>query len=265
MAIDAYVKFGTTGEKIGPHDSDRPKIDGDSTDADHYWWCELRDCGFELENVYHPTTDEDNDEETEAHFKPVTLKKRVDWATTQLFVKCCQAAEASSKKEDEGDHILDEVEIHVCRPSGGWMKDNIERAKVPVVIVWYYKVRITHFRIDISEPEPSEEISFEFESLKYAYQETDPYTGLPVGKAEDHKTADLKNYVNKTTPAGASAPTAAAAGNGSGSSTTVVPGVPAAGANGGGGSSSSLATVTDMGVATNFPGLFPQNGQGTLS
>src|SRR5690242_18568799 len=107
MAIDAYVSFGkprNEDDTVGPHDTPRPFIDGDSTDADHYWWCELRDCGFNLENP-HPPVDEKNDDEKSpelpaSHFEPVTLRKRVDWATTQLFQLCCQAAVAKAQKPD---------------------------------------------------------------------------------------------------------------------------------------------------------------------
>ena len=35
MAIDAYIKFG-----------EDTWIQGDSYDASHYFWCELRSCGI---------------------------------------------------------------------------------------------------------------------------------------------------------------------------------------------------------------------------
>src|SRR3954469_15762014 len=163
MAIDAYVKFGTTKEHIGPHNNPRAAIDGDSTDADHYWWCELRDCGFDLKNPHTAAEDKNqaSDEVPPSHFDPVTLRKRVDWATTQLFIKCCQAAEATTKrvaseKDDEQKGVIDEVEVHVCRPVGGFQDvdptgQKIERVKVPVVIVVYKNVRITHFQITIDD------------------------------------------------------------------------------------------------------------------
>jgi hypothetical protein len=174
MAIDAYVKFGKGNGTGGPNDSPLPAIEGDSTDIDHYWWCELRDCGFDLKN---PHSSAENEEEADkvppSHFEPVTLRKRVDWATTQLFLKCCQAAEATTKnteaEEDEDlTGVLDEVEVHVCRPSGGTAGNaGTQHVKYNVVRVVYYKVRIIHFQISIDEPEPAEEIKFEFDALDY--------------------------------------------------------------------------------------------------
>src|SRR5882672_5105505 len=93
---DVYVKFGETP---GAGSERLPWIEGDSDDAAHYWWCELKDCGFNLENpdelldgeVKSGDGDDNKATESKSWFQPVTLTKRVDWASTQLFMKCCEA------------------------------------------------------------------------------------------------------------------------------------------------------------------------------
>lgn len=268
MAIDAYVKFGEDAE-----DKSLPKIEGDSDDADHFWWCELRDCGFELHN---PEDDPDSLDDTKntkqatSYFEPVTLKKRVDWASTQLFVKCCEAAEASAKKTDseEGDDkkgVIDIVEIHVCRPSASEGISKGER-KIPFVIVKYFDVRITSYKIDISDPEPSEELTFEFDSLEYNFQPTDPYTGKEKGAP--HKTFTLDNHGQhegegeSSESAPAASPAAAPAGNGSSGSGGGASAAPVAG--GGNHGSSPITTGTEFSVLTNFPGAAHINISGIL-
>ena len=278
MAIDTYVKFGRYKDPqpmIGPHNTYRPKIDGDSTDADHYWWCELRDCGFDLKNPDPPPAgkDDDKDDITPSHFDPVTLRKRVDWATTQLFIKCCQGPEATTKRVDSDeseDGVINEVEVHVCRPVGSFKDvDNagntIERVKIPVVIVIYKNVRITHFQISIDDPEPAEEIKFEFDELDYGYQPTNPNTGEKDGDVQWIKT--MKNHKLQEKAAPSADTPATTSGSGGGASATVVTAGGGGGAQGGGsnGSSSGLVTTTESIALANVPGLLPLNGQGTWS
>src|SRR5436190_15651847 len=108
MANDVYVKFGECGDQGGPLNTPLPDIEGDSTDALHYWWCELRECGFDMET---PQQADEADGQSDGQgsgnssstkhqpasgFKTVKLRKRVDWASTQLFLKCCQAAMATT-------------------------------------------------------------------------------------------------------------------------------------------------------------------------
>jgi hypothetical protein len=50
MANDVYVKFGECDDKGGPLNTKLPDIEGDSTDALHYWWCELREARFRVQN-----------------------------------------------------------------------------------------------------------------------------------------------------------------------------------------------------------------------
>jgi type VI protein secretion system component Hcp len=152
-------------------------LEGDSDDSEHHWWCEVRDCG-DLENPGRRRAKTENkDKEPRSWFKTVALKKRVDWGSTQLFIKCCEAAEAAAKKSDDvqGKGLIDQVTVHICRPSGG--------KKIPFLTVKYFNVQITHYEVDISEPEPSEDIKFEFEAVEFEYQRTDPYTGVTTGDA----------------------------------------------------------------------------------
>src|SRR5437867_2355119 len=100
---DVYIKFGND-----PADKDNyPLIEGDCTDETHKWWCELRNCGFNLTVPDHSKLlktggggggegeggSGDGKEKTKPKTKweKVSLKKRVDWASTQLFLRCCKA------------------------------------------------------------------------------------------------------------------------------------------------------------------------------
>ena len=123
MANDVYVKFGKDPdpEYGGPLQTELPDIEGDSTDASHFWWCELRECGFDMDTPQQ----QDDAQQGEANqpasgFKPVTLRKRVDWASTQLFLKCCEAAMATTTKstDDQGKGRINEVTVEVCRAGG---------------------------------------------------------------------------------------------------------------------------------------------------
>jgi len=192
MATDVYIKIGTTKETIGPRNTPRPMIDGDSTDALHYWWCEVRNCGFDLEAKDPepaPTegggNKEDDKKRSKAKFQKVTLKKRVDWASTQLFLKCCEQALALAKpKEEQEQGWIDIVTIEVCRPAPG--------DKLPFVIVEYHGVRLIRYSIDMSGPEPSESITFEFQKLWFQHTRSDPYTGSVPANAVS-KTGLLAN------------------------------------------------------------------------
>src|SRR5262249_53636863 len=150
----------------GPDGKPLPSISGDSDDEKHYWWCELRNCGFDLEAVEQgPSDPNDKKKDQKSGFKPVRLAKRVDWATTGLFYKCCEAAQAKANKSDEADGIgrINQVTVELCRPGG-------DGEKITFATVRYYGVRVTHFNIEISGPEPAESITFEFEDLDFEYQ-----------------------------------------------------------------------------------------------
>src|SRR5579859_1225062 len=188
MANDVYVKFGKSSdpELGGPLKTELPDIEGDSTDANHFWWCELRECGFDMDTPQQQDDSQKGDAKKPATgFKPVTLRKRVDWASTQLFLKCCQAAMATTTKstDDRGQGRINEVTVEVCRPAGG--------DKIPSVTVIYYGVRIIRYAITISEPEPAETITFEFDKLKFEYLQTDPTTGEVIDSVE---TTELENH-----------------------------------------------------------------------
>src|SRR5580765_3434866 len=124
MANDVYVKFGETDDRGGPLNTKLPNIEGDSTDALHYWWCELRECGFDMETPQQPEAEDSQggggpsssssgsgNSKPASGFKTGRLRKRVDWASPQLFLKCCQAAMATTTKstDDDGEGRIDKV------------------------------------------------------------------------------------------------------------------------------------------------------------
>jgi type VI protein secretion system component Hcp len=249
MATDVYIKFGTTKETIGPRNTPRPKIEGDSTDELHYWWCEVRNCGFDLEaKDPEPAPEsggggkEEDKEKSKAKFKNVTLKKRVDWASTQLFLRCCDQAMALSKsKEEQEQGWLDIVTIEVCRPGPG--------DKIPFVIVEYHGVRFIHYSVEMSGPEPSESITFEFQKLSVQHTRVDPFTGNVAAKDAKTRTGLLSN---SGTGQGAAAQEDAA------SSAASPPPAPAGGGGTGGPGASanpaSPAPASANGDGPNFPG-----------
>lgn len=269
MATDVYIKFGTTKETIGPRKTPRPLIEGDSTDELHYWWCELRNCGFDLEAkdpepkpAEDGTTPEEDKEKSKAKFPKVTLKKRVDWASTQLFIRCCEQAMALSKSRDEQEKgWIDIVSVEVCRPAGG--------EKIPFVIVEYHGVRLVRYSIEMSGPEPSESITFEFQKLGFQHTRTDPFTGNVASKDAVTKTGELANsgtgLGGTAQGSGGTSAEASAPAVGPGSSGVVL----AAGGAGTGSSGASAtpagpATSIDVAVSTNFPGLWQGTGFGVL-
>lgn len=256
MPTDVYVKFGESNGTGGPNNSPLPAIEGDSDDANHYWWCELRDCGF---NMQAPEQGEDEGEsggngkgsagqkkEIPTFFKEVTLRKRVDWASTQLFQMCCDAAEAESKKsENDKKGVIDQVTVHVCRPAGG--------EKIPFLIIKYYGVRVTHFRVGMNGPESSEEITFKFEALEYEYQRTSPYTGATQG--DSVSTDRLKNHPHEKEKSKKSEhPAAGATPPGSSASPAILPAPVASPAHAPANGSQSLHSPTDERARRHIPG-----------
>jgi len=100
MANDVYVKFGQGTNVGGPLNTPLPDIEGDSTDEVHYWWCELRECGFDMETPQQEDSangdsstgnasgsSSSDPKKPASGFKAVRLTKRIDWASTQLFLK----------------------------------------------------------------------------------------------------------------------------------------------------------------------------------
>ena len=198
MPADVYIKFGESDDQ-GPDGTPLPSIEGDSTDLWHYWWCELRDCGFDLQASDWQTEGDaaaNDHENATAKFPKVTLKKRVDWASTQLFTLCCNQAMALLKsKEEQEAGWIDRVTVEVCRQTGAMVKLGSETVleKIPFVTVEYYDVRVTHYAVEMSGPEPSESLTFEFQKLKYKYQRTSPETGLKMSEDGVTETSELPN------------------------------------------------------------------------
>lgn len=266
MANDVYVKFGESPDTGGPLDTPLPDIEGDSTDANHYWWCELRDCGFDMETPQQSDEAADKSDKSDKNkpasgFKAVTLRKRVDWASPQLFLKCCQAAMATTTKatKDQADGRIGQVTVEVCRPAGG--------EKIPCVTVIYYGVRVTRYAISMTGPEPAENITFEFDKVKFKYLQTDPETGKVVNSAGE-QTSELENH-HPQVATGAGAPAGAGgSSSGAGSSGSEAPGgsgpspapVPASPS----GPPAAPGSAPDPTVNVNFPGLWQGTGFGLL-
>jgi type VI protein secretion system component Hcp len=264
MATDAYIKFGE-GSGTSPYNTPLPDIEGDSTDEKHYWWCELRGYDFSLEAGERNSSAEGDAhaEKPKPSFKKVTIKKRVDWASTQLFMKCCYAAAATTKKvvDDQDPGKIDRITIDICKQSDD---------KFPFIIVRYFGVRIVAYAIDMSGPEPAETISFVFEKLELEYQRTDPFTGAKTGATS--KALNMENYA-PSQPATQSG-TASVAGTATSSSASTGAAAAAGAAAGGGGAAngdgapasngSSAASPTEAAVSANYPGLWGGNGFGIL-
>lgn len=272
MPADAYVKFGESDGK-GPNGTPLPAIEGDSTDTWHYWWCELRSCNFDLEAADWKTEEEEegqSDPNATAKFRKVTLKKRVDWASTQLFRECCDQALALSKPEaEQRDGWIDTVTVEVCRQTGDMVKlgDEMVEEKLPFVTVMYHGVRVTHYSIEMSGPEPSESITFEFQSLEFRYERTDPYTGRRLKDGGVVSTGDLAN----SAAGAAGAVTAGAGVSVAASAGAAVVAIP-----GGGGGSTATATPAgappaaapppvDVSISANFSGFGSITGPGTFN
>jgi type VI protein secretion system component Hcp len=261
MPTDAYIKFGE-GSNPSPNDSSvmLPLIEGDSTDETHYWWCELRGYDFSLDAGERDAGSHGTEsEKPKPSFKKVTIKKRVDWASTDLFMKCINAAQATTRKsmtQKESDAVVDQVTIDICKQS---------TEKFPFLTVKYYGVRVVGYGIDISGPEPSETISFVFEKLDFEYQQTDPYDGSKKEGAVS-RARGLQNYKpapaatatgGVATAASVSTAAAGAAAAGGGGSAANGDGAPAS-------NGSSAASSTEAAVGANFPGLWGGNGFGIL-
>lgn len=262
--VDAYVMFGTTKEFGGPNNTPLPWIEGDSEDSRHFYWCEIRDGG-ELRLRFEREAGEAGEAARPGPrcgaFEPVGLSKKVDWATTQLFQRCCTAHAAKLTdpvEESQRQTVwLDKVIVHICRP------DPV-LTKVTFLELTYTEVRITDFSISMSggAVEPTEEVTFEFKDVTFSFYPVDPLTGLLAPKPE--RTLVLHNSKADVTdpdarhPLGRGGTSSVANGSGGGS---------AAGEGSTGGvqqpPSWNSSPVTSPGAA-NFPGSFPTSGVGTL-
>jgi type VI protein secretion system component Hcp len=262
MATDAYIKFGE-GSGTSPYGTPLPDIEGDSTDEKHYWWCELRGYDFALEAGERDSSaagDKDA-EKPKPTFKKVTIKKRVDWASTQLFMKCCNAAVATTNKsmDDHDPGRIDRITIDICKQSDD---------KFPFIVVRYFGVRIVAYAIDMSGPEPAETISFVFDKLELEYQRTNPFTGARMG--ETAKALNMENYAPTQSSQSGAASVAGAASTSSASTGAAAAAAAAAGggADGNGAPASNGSSVngspTEVAANANFPGLWGGNGFGIL-
>ena len=208
MATDAYIKFGDSTNPAPNPKYMLPLIEGDSTDEGHYWWCELRGYDFSLDaGERDPGSQGKQDKEKpKPSFKKVTIKKRVDWASTQLFLRCCYAAEATTRKltGDQDRGRIDRVTIEICKQAGGISggdPDDSRDEKFPFITVRYSGVRIVAYAVDMTKPEPDETITFVFEKLDVEYQPTDPLDGTKIG-GKVSRANGMKNYCRNESESG---------------------------------------------------------------
>jgi type VI protein secretion system component Hcp len=262
---DVYVKLGEGTDVGGPLKTPLPLIEGDSTDQYHYYWSELRGTNFGL-TVGDPEPNgegESTEKKPNQHLDRVKLTKKVDWASTQLFLKCCEAAKANiaKSKDDKDKGRIDQVTVEVCRTAAG--------EKFAFVRIKYYGVRVVDYSIEMSGPEPSESIELEVEKFDFEYIQTDPYTGFKKGDYRRARgiegTAGQSGAASGGGAASASGGSSASAGGAAGAAGGSTGAGAGAGAGASGdGSSPSPASATDAAVATNFPGLWQGTGFGLL-
>jgi type VI protein secretion system component Hcp len=293
MANDVYVKFGECEAQGGPLNTKLPDIEGDSTDALHFWWCELRECGFDMETPQQAEGEDGQDgdgssggsssstssskSKPASGFKTVRLRKRVDWASPQLFLKCCQAAMATTTKstDDDGAGRIDKVTVEVCRPTSSdqvfVLNDGTTATinKIPCARVEYKGVRIIRYELSMNGPEPAESITFEFDSLKYTYVQLDPQTGNVIDQSglktswleNHHPEARTSGNDNTSSNGGSSGTSSGGGGGGSGGNSTPSPAMAPATA---GGAPPAPGSAPDATISVNFPGLWQGTGFGLL-
>ena len=263
MARYTFAKFGSRIERApAPYNTPLPLIEGDSSDSAHYWWTELASCSFGLTAAERTGDGEETkDEKTKPRPKmgSVTLSKKVDWGSADLFQKCCEAPEALKKKSDEDQAVgcLDEVVIEVCRESG-----IAGEGKFPFLIVTYKKVYVTKYGIEFSGPDPIETIEFKYEEAKFNYVATDPHTG-GIKKSASTSTSDMINHPPPK-PEPASATPGAAGGSALAGAGVVSAGVGAVAPGATGGGAAASGSPTDAAVSSNFPGYSGGAGSGVL-
>jgi len=286
MPIDAYIKFGKGRD---PEVPERPFVEGDSTDVWHFYWCELRDCNLDLK-VSEAKSDVETDpntaaaadeEEPKGVLEHVTIKKRVDWASTTLFKKCCETPKAQRKKaggteEYRGKGWIDEVTVEICRQSGAMVKKTGETLapggelvveKFPFIKVVYKGVQVIDYGIDMRGPEPEETIKFKALSFDLVYEQTDPKTGKKTGKRKQaigmKSFEDAKQSQDQSNPA-ADGNTAGGGGDSAVASAVAASVVASSGASGSNAMPGGAASTTDAAVTANYPGLWTGTGFGVL-
>jgi type VI protein secretion system component Hcp len=265
MPTDAYVRFGEdTNAGLDDYGQAQPLLDGDCTDAKHFNWCELRDTDFHIE---FPHSDEkagdDPGKSAAKHLPTATLKKRVDWASTRLFLACIQASQASIEKNKENDGVIEQVRVEVCKDVG----DDEDEGKLCYLAFEYENVRILDFAVDMSDPEPTETIRFSYEAFRMGYQQTDPETGLPIGSMEWTDTIADTAASGAISSSDGDGNAQAAAGVSSALSAQGASQGSASSSNNGNGNASAggqLATATDAALGANFPGIWGPAGLGIL-
>jgi hypothetical protein len=135
------------------------------------------------------------------------------------------------------------------------------------MVVEYSGVRITKFSINMSDPDPSETIEFEYDKFEFKFQPTDPYSGLPSGPLVT--TAVFEGRKEKESDSGGqsqagASTTASSNGATTTTATTTAAAAVATTASNGSRSVGGLSSTVDSGVSANFPGAMASNGLGLL-
>jgi type VI protein secretion system component Hcp len=182
----------------------------------------------------------------------------VDWASTQLFEKCCEAGKAkiAKSKEERDVGTIDKVTVEICKAAG--------EKKFPFAIIEYSGVRITKFSINMNDPEPTETIEFEYDKFEFKYQPTNSYTGLPEGAMKSTEKFEGRKEKETGTAPGTDSGSSTGGGGGGGAVVTTTATGNSAATTGGSRSSATLTSAVDANVSVNFPGAFPANGLGLL-
>jgi type VI protein secretion system component Hcp len=288
MARDAFIKFGERDE-LGPDKRPLPLIEGDSSDEEHYWWTELRSYDFSMRAGQRPREEGSSGsgggsnsgssdsqpaaDRSRPELGDLTITKKVDWGSADLFRKCCEAAEATTKRSDEreGRGKIEKVVIEICRESGV-----ADEGRIPFLTVTYHDVYVISYSVNISEPEPVETLTLKCEKAEFEYIQTDPYTG-------GRKQGGTKRTAAMVQQKQANIAMAAAISSGGGSGGSVanpavtLPGATIAGgaaaltsttsaapAPGAGGTPAAAPVSTEAQISANFPGVLQGNGFGIL-
>jgi type VI protein secretion system component Hcp len=270
MPTDVYVSFGEDdagADDDGYHDFG-PEILGDCTDEQHFNWCELRDTGFSVTFPHQTKGNDDKTPEASAqHLEHITLKKRVDWASTRLFLRCCQAAKAKvgKTKAEKDVGTIHAVYVEVCKDAGKNPNSDFKSGKFPYLAVRYLGVRILSFAIDMSGPEPTETIEFEYDAFEMGYQKTNPETGLPEGKFEwAAKVEGNKKSTQTEDGSGSGGDSAQQAVSAAGAAVAAQGGAVSSSNGNGASGAGNLANATDTAANNNFPGVWGPAGFGVL-
>ena len=152
-------------------------IEGDSTDAAHTKWIEVESYNHRLSQ---PSGGSASAQGAltggRADHQEFTVTKRLDSASPLLALHCCN-----------GQHIP-EIKLELCRAMGDktvFMLYTLKECIVSSVVPGGSG--------DTEDPTPSEDISFRYGEIHWAYTETDPTSGGKTGGTHEAAWSVLQN------------------------------------------------------------------------